>query len=75
MRSAAPQKYKQVGREPCQHEERAENDHDGECTPRMAEFLLAILDARGFGLIAFIRHALEPENGQILNHWKRRPQA
>jgi hypothetical protein len=41
----------------------------------MAEFLVASLDARAFGLIAIIRHALRSENGEILNHWKRRPHA
>jgi hypothetical protein len=49
MRSPTLEKDKQIHYKPCQHEERAEDDYDGERASRMTKVLLAILDARGFG--------------------------
>jgi hypothetical protein len=48
MRSAALEKQKHIHAQPSQQEKRAKDDHDGKRTPRMAEVLFAILDARIF---------------------------
>jgi len=48
MRRAALEKYEEIHRKPCQHEECAEDDHDGKRPSWMAEIVLVIVEARGF---------------------------